>query len=332
MAVHNFQMPNKAIMESESDQEGTFIFKPLEPGYGVTIGNALRRVMLSLIEGYAITQVKFPSVLHEFSAIKGVREDVTDIILNLKRVSLRALQEEPTGSVYIKLSGKEIFTGQDISDATSSFEVLNPELVLCNLDRSVDFEVELVISKGRGYVPAEDRFMDRDEGDYGIIPIDAIFTPVRSVEYHVENTRVEQRTDYEQLRLRVSTNGAIDPRSAVHEASTILIQHFVLFSNRNIEIEQGLEDTTQVVDEEVLRVRKLLKTPLEDLELSVRAYNCLNLAGIKTLMDIVELDIPAMMKFRNFGKKSLTELEQLVAEKGLHFGMDTSSYKTEEAS
>jgi DNA-directed RNA polymerase subunit alpha len=321
-------MPEKVVMEKADDFHGTFTFKPLEKGYGVTIGNALRRVLLSSLEGYAITGIKIPGILHEFSTIEGVVEDVAEIILNLKQVRLKKVGESLDGKITVNIKKQTQFKAGDISRFTSAFEILNPELVICNLDESAHFEMELTIEKGRGYLPAEEN--KPNEQVFGYIPIDAIFTPIKNVKYSVENTRVEQKTDYEKLVIEIKTDGSIHPEKALEEAAHILIKHFALFSDKSMEIETIREAEVEQVDEEMLHMRKLLKTSLHDLDLSVRAYNCLKAAGVKTLGDLVQLEISDMMKFRNFGKKSLAELEQLVAEKGLTFGMDLSKYKLDE--
>jgi DNA-directed RNA polymerase subunit alpha len=321
-------MPDKVVMEKSDDFHGMFTFKPLEKGYGVTIGNALRRILLSSLEGYAITGIKVPGVLHEFSTIEGVVEDVAEIILNLKQVRFRKVSDAPESRITIAVKKQKQFKASDIGKATAGFEILNPELVICNLDDSAHFEIELTIEKGRGYLPAEEN--KPNEQVFGFIPIDAIFTPIKNVKYSVENTRVEQKTDYEKLVIDIETDGSIHPEKALEGAAFILIQHFRLFSDKSIEIETGKDSEIEQVDEELLHMRKLLKTSLHDLDLSVRAYNCLKAADVKTLGDLVQLEISDMMKFRNFGKKSLAELEQLVAEKGLNFGMDLIKYKLEE--
>ncbi|WP_209329876.1 DNA-directed RNA polymerase subunit alpha [Lunatimonas salinarum] len=328
MSILAFQMPEKVVMEKADDFHGLFTFKPLEKGYGVTIGNALRRILLSSLEGYAITAVKFPGVVHEFSSIDGVVEDVTDIILNLKQVRFKKLHESIDGKITVEVKGKDVFTAGDIAKYTSSFEVLNPDLIICHLDESKSLEIELTVEKGRGYLPAEES--KPKEQVYGVIPIDAIFTPIKNVKYRVENTRVEQKTDYEQLVMEVSTDGSIHPEKALQESAKILIQHFMLFSDQTMVIDAPGSGAIEPIDEEYLHMRKLLKTSLSDLDLSVRAYNCLKAADVKTLGDLARLEISDMMKFRNFGKKSLAELEQLIQEKGLTFGMDLSKYKLDE--
>lgn len=321
-------MPEKVVMEKSDDFHGFFTFKPLEKGYGVTIGNALRRILLSSLEGYAITGIRIPGVLHEFSTIEGVVEDVAEIVLNLKQVRFRKVGENYDNKVTVNIKKQKQFKAGDIARFTSAFEILNPDHVICTLDESAHFEIELTIEKGRGYLPAEDN--KPNEQIFGYIPIDAIFTPIKNVKFSVENTRVEQRTDYEKLLVEIETDGSIHPEKALEGAAFILIQHFRLFSDKSIELETGTDSEVEQVDEEMLHMRKLLKTPLHDLDLSVRAYNCLKAADVKTLGDLVQLEISDMMKFRNFGKKSLAELEQLVSEKNLTFGMDLAKYKLEE--
>ena len=328
MSILAFQMPDKVVMEKADDFRGLFEFKPLEKGYGVTIGNALRRILLSSLEGYAVTGIKIPGVLHEFSSIEGVVEDVSEIILNLKMVRFRKVSDAMDNKIVVTVKDAKVLKAGDIAKFTSSFDVLNPEQVICNLDPSVTLEVELYIDKGRGYVPADEN-RPTDQA-FGYIAIDAIFTPIKNVKYSVENTRVEQKTDYEKLLIDIETDGSIHPEDALKGAANILIQHFMLFSDQTMTFETAKPEEDNTVDEEILHMRKLLKTPLADLDLSVRAYNCLKSADVRTLGDLVNLDIADMMKFRNFGKKSLTELEQLVAEKGLHFGMDLSKYRLDE--
>jgi DNA-directed RNA polymerase subunit alpha len=315
-------------MEKADDFHGLFEFKPLEKGYGVTIGNALRRILLSSLEGYAITSVKIPGVLHEFSSIEGVVEDVSEIILNLKQVRLKKISEVADNKIIVTIKNQKVFRAGDISKFSSSYQVLNPEFVICNLDTSVNMEVELIVERGRGYVPAEEN--KPADQSFGHIAIDAIFTPIKNVKYSIENTRVEQKTDYEKLVLDIETDGSIHPEDALKGAANILIQHFMLFSDQTMTFEAVKTEEENTVDEELLHMRKLLKTSLADLDLSVRAYNCLKSADVRTLGDLVSLDISDMMKFRNFGKKSLTELEQLVAEKNLTFGMDLSKYRLDE--
>lgn len=328
MSILAFQIPEKVVMEKADDFHGLFTFKPLEKGYGVTIGNALRRILLSSLEGYAITGIKVPGVLHEFSTIEGVVEDVSEIILNLKKVRFKKISDTVDNKINVVIEGQDKFTAGDIGKFTSAFEILNPEDLVCNIDKGTRFEIELTVDKGRGYVPSEEN--RPSEQVFGYIPIDAIFTPIKNVKYSVENTRVEQKTDYEMLVLDIKTDGSIHPEKALQGAAHILIQHFMLFSDQNMILETGALDEPEQVDEEMLHMRKLLKTSLNDLDLSVRAYNCLKAADVRTLGDLVRLEISDMMKFRNFGKKSLAELEQLVADKNLTFGMDLAKYKLEE--
>ncbi len=328
MSILAFQMPEKVVMEKADDFHGLFTFKPLEKGYGVTIGNALRRILLSSLEGYAITGIKVPGVLHEFSTIEGVLEDVSEIILNLKMVRFKKITDLIDNKITVSISNKKHFTAGDIGDVTTSFEILNPEHVICNLDTSAQFEIELTVEKGRGYVTAEEN--RPSDQIFGYIPVDSIFTPIKNVKYSIENTRVEQKTDYEQLIVDIETDGSIHPENALKGAANILIQHFMLFSDQTMILDTHDKGEPEAVDEELLHMRKLLKTQLNDLDLSVRAYNCLKAADVKTLGDLVRLEISDMMKFRNFGKKSLAELEQLVADKNLTFGMDLSKYKLEE--
>ena len=329
MSILAFQMPEKVVMEKADNFHGVFTFKPLERGYGVTIGNALRRILLSSLEGYAITGVKIPGVLHEFSSVEGAVEDVSEIILNLKMVRFRKTAEDFTDNkIVVSLKGQTAFTGADIQKHTNSFEILNPEHVIANLDPGVDIEVELFIEKGRGYLPAEEN--KQNDQALGYIAIDAIFTPIKNVMYRIENTRVEQKTDYEQLQLDIQTDGSIHPEDALKGAANILINHFMLFSDQSMVLETPQQGEPDAVDEEMLHMRKLLKTPLNDLDLSVRAYNCLKAADVRTLGDLASLEISDMMKFRNFGKKSLAELEQLIQDKNLTFGMDLARYKLDE--
>jgi DNA-directed RNA polymerase subunit alpha len=329
MSILAFQMPEKVVMEKADDFHGLFTFKPLERGYGVTIGNALRRILISSLEGYAVTNIKIPGVLHEFSTIEGIVEDVSEIILNIKMIRFKKVTDVVDNKITISIKDQKQLKAGDISKFTSSFEILNPDHVICNLDESVDFEIEFTIEKGRGYVPADEN--RPSEQAFGQIAIDAIFTPIKNVKYSVENTRVEQKTDYEKLILDIETDGSIHPEVALKGAANILIQHFMLFSSDStLILESADKGEPEQVDEEMLHMRKLLKTQLSDLDLSVRAYNCLKAADVKTLGDLARLEISDMMKFRNFGKKSLAELEQLIAEKNLTFGMDLTKYKLEE--
>ncbi|MFD2742820.1 MULTISPECIES: DNA-directed RNA polymerase subunit alpha [Sphingobacterium] len=329
MAILAFQRPDKVIMQKSTDFDGTFEFRPLEPGFGVTIGNALRRILLSSLEGYAITSIRFSGVSHEFSTIKGVVEDVTDIILNLKQVRFKKTGDQgDSEKIFIVLNGQDQFKAGDISKFSNNFEVLNPDFVVCNMDPAVTIEVELSVSKGRGYVNAEENKVT--DGPVGVIAIDSIYTPIKNVKYTIENYRVEQKTDYEKLLLDISTDGSIHPEDALKEAARILIQHFMLFSDENMLLESQTKEETKVVDEEILHMRKILKTELVDLDLSVRALNCLKAADIRTLAELVTYDVADMLKFRNFGKKSLSEIQELVKAKGLSFGMNLSKYKLEE--
>ena len=328
MSILAFQMPNKVAMEKADDVHGLFTFKPLEKGYGVTIGNAWRRILLSSLEGYAITGITIPNVLHEFSAIAGVVEDVSDIILNLKMVRFKKIADSFDNKITVNIKGKDVLTAGDLAKFTTAFEILNPEHIICHLDKKANLEIELTVDKGRGYIPAEEN--KPAEQVFGYIPIDAIFTPIKNVKYSVENTRVEQKTDYEMLILDIETDGSIHPEDALKGAAYILIQHFMLFSDQNMILESAEAGEPEAVDEEMLHMRKLLKTALHDMDLSVRAYNCLKAADVRTLGDLVTLEISDMMKFRNFGKKSLAELEQLVADKNMTFGMDLLKYKLEE--
>jgi len=327
MSLLTFHKPDKILLQKATEFEGHFEFKPLEPGFGVTIGNALRRVLLSSLEGYAIVGVKFSGVDHEFSTIKGVLEDMTEIILNLKQIRLKKVLDDDSTSnkIFLTIKDKEQFTAGDIEKHTNVFSVTNPNLVICNLESLVTLEVELTIQKGRGYVPAEDHQIA--DAPIGYIPVDAIFTPIKNVKYTIENTRVEQRTDFEMLSLEVKTDGTVHPEIAVKEASKILIQHLMLISDENITFETSESKELDIVDEHVLQMRKLLKTNLEDMDLSVRAYNCLKAAKINSLEELVSFNTNDLLKFRNFGKKSLVEIEALLIEKGLSFGMEVSKYQ-----
>jgi DNA-directed RNA polymerase subunit alpha len=329
MAILAFQKPDKVIMQKSTDFEGTFEFRPLEPGFGVTIGNALRRILLSSLEGFAITSVRFSGVTHEFSTIKGVVEDVTEIILNLKQVRLKKTGESgDTEKVFVIVNGQDAFRAGDITKFSNNFTVLNPDLVICNMDTSVTLEIELTINKGRGYIPSEEN--KNPDANVGVIAIDSIYTPIKNVKYTIENYRVEQKTDYEKLVLDIATDGSIHPEDALKEAAKILIQHFMLFSDENMMLEAQAKEETKEVDEEILHMRKILKTELVDLDLSVRALNCLKAADIRSLADLVSYDVADMLKFRNFGKKSLTEIQDLVKSKGLSFGMNLAKYKLDE--
>jgi DNA-directed RNA polymerase subunit alpha len=329
MAILNFQKPDKVIMHKETSNYGLFEFSPLEKGYGITIGNAMRRVLLSSLEGYAISTIRIPGVDHEFSSIKGVIEDATEVILNLKQVRFKKLVDSNEGEkIYISIKGKEQFTAGDISRFTSAFEVLNSDLVICNMEPFVNLEIEMTIDKGRGYVPADENVPT--DAPIGLIAIDSIFTPIKNVRFKVEDFRVEQRTDYEKLIFEVETDGSVHPEEALKEAAKIMIQHLVLFSDESILLDSQVKPKTAEVDENILHMRKLLKTSLADLDLSVRAYNCLKAAEIRTLGELVSFNIEDLLKFRNFGKKSLTELEEFVREKGLNFGMDVAKYNLDD--
>jgi DNA-directed RNA polymerase subunit alpha len=326
MAILDFQKPDKVIMIQSDDHEGQFEFRPLEPGYGITIGNALRRILLSSLEGFAIASVRIDGVDHEFSTIKGVVEDVTEIILNLKQVRFKQ-QIEGTDSetVVVTVSGQDQLTAGDIGKFTSAFQVLNPDQVICNMESSVKMEMELSIVKGRGYLPAEEN--KDSNAAFGTIAVDSIFTPIKNVKYTIENYRVEQKTDYEKLVFDIITDGSIHPKDALKEAAKILIHHFMLFSDERITLDSEVKSETEEFDETSLHMRQLLKTKLVDMDLSVRALNCLKAADVETLGDLVSYNKNDLLKFRNFGKKSLTELEDLVDSKGLSFGMNVSKYK-----
>ena len=326
MAILAFQKPDKVIMLEANDFYGKFEFRPLEPGFGITIGNALRRILLSSLEGFAISCIKIDGVEHEFATIPGVIDDVTNIILNLKQVRLKRLVEEAEGEVFtINVSGREELRAGDFNEVMSNFEVLNPELVICRMDPSASFNMELTIIKGRGYLPADENKMVTPE--IGIIPIDAIFTPIRNVKYDPQPYRVEQKTDYENLVLEITTDGSIHPKEALKEAARILIHHFMLFSDERISLEINDGKGDDEFNEEVLHMRQLFKTKLSDLDLSVRALNCLKAADIETLGQLCSIQRAELLKFRNFGKKSLTELDAKLLSLNLSFGMDLTKYK-----
>ncbi len=326
MAILAFQKPDKVIMLEADAFQGKFEFRPLEPGYGITIGNALRRILLSSLEGFAITSIRIEGVDHEFATIPGVIDDVTNIILNLKQVRFKQIVEGiENEKVTISVSGKTVFKAGDIGKHFTGFEVLNPELVVCTLDESASFQIEITVNKGRGYLPAEES--RNPNAEIGVIPIDAIFTPIRNVKYSVENYRVEQVTDYEKLLLEISTDGSIHPKEALKEAAKILIHHFMLFSDEKISLEQTKTEDNEEFDEEILHMRQLLKQKLTDLDLSVRALNCLKAADVETLGQLVSYHRNDLLKFRNFGKKSLTELDEKLESLNLAFGMDISKYK-----
>jgi DNA-directed RNA polymerase subunit alpha len=326
MAILNFQKPDKVIMIDSSEFEGKFEFRPLEPGYGLTVGNALRRVLLSSLEGFAITSVKIENIEHEFSTIPGIVEDVTEIILNLKQIRFkRQIEDVEEEKVTLVVGNQDQLKAADFQKYISGFQVLNPDMVICNLEKGVQLSIEVTIEKGRGYVPAEEN--KKSTSSFGVIAIDSIFTPVKNVKYSVENYRVEQKTDYEKLIFEISTDGSIHPKNALTEAAKTLIHHFLLFSDERITLEADEIAQAETYDEESLHMRQLLKTKLIDMDLSVRALNCLKAAEVDTLGDLVSYNKNDLMKFRNFGKKSLTELEELVVLKGLSFGMDLTKYK-----
>jgi DNA-directed RNA polymerase subunit alpha len=326
MAILAFQKPDKVLMLEADNCFGKFEFKPLEPGYGITVGNALRRILLSSLEGYAISSIRIDGVKHEFDTIPGVKEDVTNIILNLKKVDLkRTVDETEFEKASITVSGTDVFKAGDIGKVLSGFEVLNPDLVICHLDPSASFSIDITINKGRGWVPAEENENPAD--DVNVIAIDSIYTPIKNVKYTVENFRVDQKTDYEKLILEITTNGSILPKDALKEAAKILIYHFMLFSDEKITLETQEADGNEEFDEEVLHMRQLLKSKLVDMDLSVRALNCLKSAEVETLGELVVFNKTDLLKFRNFGKKSLTELDELLANLNLSFGMDISKYK-----
>ena len=318
MAILSFQKPDKIVLQKVTDFEGQFEFRPLEPGYGLTIGNALRRVLLNSLEGYAIVGIKIDGVDHEFATIKGITEDVTEIILNLKQVRFKKQGDHDLANEKINLSikGRTEFNAGMIGELSSAFQVMNPELVICTMDPTAKIDIELTIARGRGYIPAEENKIK--DAPFGFIAIDSIHTPIKNVKYAIENYRVEQRTDYEKLVLDVVTDGTIHPEEAVKQASRILIQHLMIITDENI----TFDNKEDVVDEHVLQLRKVLKTPLEDLDLSVRAFNCLKAAKINSLSELVQYEQEDLMKFRNFGQKSLSEIEQVLTERGLSFGMD----------
>ena len=328
MAILNFQKPDKVIMIESSDYEGRFEFRPLEPGYGLTVGNALRRVLLSSLEGFAITSVKIEGVDHEFSTIPGIVEDVTEIVLNLKQIRFkRQIEDVDNELVSISISGQDKITAGDFQKFISGFQILNSDQVICNLDSKVQIHMDITIDKGRGYVTSEEN--KNQSAQLGTIFVDSIFTPIKNVKYHVEDFRVEQKTDYEKLVFDIITDGSITPQDALTDAARILIHHFMLFSDERITLEADEIAKTETYDEESLHMRQLLKTKLVDMDLSVRALNCLKAAEVDTLGDLVSFNKNDLMKFRNFGKKSLTELDELVMLKGLSFGMDLSKYKLE---
>ncbi len=328
MAILAFQKPDKVVMLEATNSYGKFEFRPLEPGYGQTVGNALRRILLSSLGGYAICSIRIDGVAHELGTIPGVREDVTNIILNLKQVRFKQIVEDTeVEKATINVSGQDVFKAGDLGKVISGFEVLNPELEICHLDSKASFQMEFTINKGRGWVPADENREMLGSEDINVIAIDSIYTPIVNVKYAVENYRVEQKTDYEKLVLEVTTDGSIQPKDALKEAAKILIHHFMLFSDDKITLETPEADGEEEFDEEVLHMRQLLKSKLVDMDLSVRALNCLKSAEVETLGELVVFNRAELLKFRNFGKKSLTELDELLANLNLSFGMDISKYK-----
>ncbi|MCQ2607955.1 MAG: DNA-directed RNA polymerase subunit alpha [Bacteroidales bacterium] len=328
MAILAFQKPDKVIMLESDDRFGVFEFRPLEPGYGITVGNAIRRVLLSALEGYAVTNIKIEGVDHEFTTIKGVVEDVTEIILNIKKIRFKKISPDAIQNEHftVTVAGKSTLTAGDLKAfMTTNFEILNPDLVLCNMDSSIKLTIDFWIGKGRGYVSAEEN--KPVDGEFGIIQVDSIYTPIVNVKYFTENYRVEQKTDYEKLVLEIKTDGSIHPKDALKEAARILIQHFMLFSDEKITIDTDDKFGNEEFDEEILHMRQLLKSRLVDLDLSVRALNCLKAADVETLGELVQFNKADLLKFRNFGKKSLTELDELLENYNLNFGMDITKYK-----
>ena len=329
MAILDFQKPDKVIMLNSDERVGEFEFRPLEPGYGITIGNALRRILLNSLEGFAITSVRVDGVDHEFSTVDGVVEDVTEIVLNLKQVRFkRQIDTQENERATISVSGQDKLTAGDIGKFLTGFQVLNPDLVICHMEKSVSLNFDVTIDKGRGYVPAEEN--KPASAPVGTIAIDAIFTPIKNVKYSIDNFRVEQKTDYEKLMFEITTDGSIHPKDALKEAAKILIHHFMLFSDEKIALETEVKKPAEEFDENALHMRQLLKTRLVDMDLSVRALNCLKAADVETLGDLVSYNKNDLLKFRNFGKKSLTELEDLVHSKNLTFGMNVSKYRLDE--
>lgn len=327
MSVLSFQKPDKVVMEkTDNDNKGLFEFKPLERGFGATIGNSFKRVLLSSLEGYAITGVKFPNVVQESSKINGIVEEVSEVVLNLKQVRFKRFAEEPNQKISIDFSGKNQFTAGDIAQYTEDFTILNPDLVICNLE-TASLKMELTIQGGRGYVAAANQKLPESTDTVGLIPVDSVFTPIKNVEYQVENTRVEQRTDYEKLTITIETDGSIDPQEALQGGANILIQHFAQITDKDITFEIHKRENEVELDPAEIKRRAILETSIADLELSVRAYNSLKAGEVKTLGDLVSLEIRDLMKFRNFGKKTLTELEELLSERDLTFGMDVSKYR-----
>ena len=330
MGILNFVKPDKIVLQKANDFEALFEFRPLEPGYGVTIGNSLRRVLLNSLEGYAIIGINVAGADHEFATIKGITEDVTEIILNLKQVRFKKKVDHEVNleKITLSLKNKAEFTAGMIGDTSASFQVMNPELMICTMDNSAKFDIEITIGKGRGYVPAEEN--KEKSPHFGYIPVDAIYTPIKNVKYSIENTRVEQRTDFEKLIMEIVTDGTIHPEEAVKQASRILIQHLMIITDENITFDTKEDKKEDLVDEQTLQLRKILKTPLEDLDLSVRAFNCLKAAKINSLSELVQYEQEDLMKFRNFGQKSLSEIDQVLHERGLSFGMDLSKLKLDD--
>lgn len=330
MAILNFVKPDKIVLQKATEFEAIFEFRPLEPGYGVTIGNSLRRVLLNSLEGYAIIGINIAGADHEFATLKGITEDVTEIILNLKQVRIKKKVEHDVSveKVTLSIKNKTEFTAGMIGEASPTFEIMNPDLLICTMDNSAKLDIEITIGKGRGYVPAEEN--KEKNNHFGYIAVDAIYTPIKNVKYSIENTRVEQRTDFEKLIMEVVTDGTIHPEDAVKQASRILIQHLMIITDENITFDTKEDKKEDLVDEQTLQLRKVLKTPLEDLDLSVRAFNCLKAAKINSLSELVQYEQEDLMKFRNFGQKSLSEIEQVLNERGLSFGMDLSKLKLDD--
>ncbi|MBA7539801.1 DNA-directed RNA polymerase subunit alpha [subsurface metagenome] len=328
MAILAFQKPDKVIMVEADSTFGKFEFRPLEPGYGITVGNSLRRILLASLEGYAITTVKFNGIDHEFSTIKGVIQDVTEIILNLKQIRFKKqIEDIENEKILVNITGKDELKAGDLSKFLNSFEILNPDHVICQMEKDIKLQMEITINKGRGYVPSEENMPI--EAEFGVIALDSIFTPIKNVKYSVENYRVEQKTDYEKLIFEIQTDGSIHPKDALKEAAKILIYHFMLFSDEKITLDSDEKFANEEFDEEILHMRQLLKTKLVDLDLSVRALNCLKAAEVDTLGDLVKYNKNDLLKFRNFGKKSLTELDDKLKSMNLTFGMDISKFKLE---
>jgi DNA-directed RNA polymerase subunit alpha len=326
MAILAFQKPDKVIMVEADDTHGKFEFRPLEPGYGITVGNALRRILLSSLEGYAITTTKIEGIDHEFSTVKGVIQDVTEIILNLKQIRFKKqIEDIENEKILVSITGQNEFKAGDLSKFLNSFEILNPDHIICQMENDVKLQMEISISKGRGYVTSEENRPVDEE--FGLISLDSIFTPIKNVRYSVENYRVEQKTDYEKLIIEIQTDGSIHPKDALKEAAKILIYHFMLFSDEKITLDTDEKFAGEEFDEEILHMRQLLKTKLVDLDLSVRALNCLKAAEVETLGDLVKFNKNDLLKFRNFGKKSLTELDDKLKSMNLTFGMDTAKFK-----